>query len=120
MGEFKSPLMVKYQSDSSWLLVDDFIFKSRLCEFPIVVPAGFETDFASVPRIPLAYLLAGDCAHEAAVIHDYLYRTGKADRKTADEVFLEAMEAQGIGAWRRYGMYWAVRLFGGSAYKGAK
>lgn len=120
MAEFKTPLMVECLTDNSWKLVSDFVFKSDKCIAPIVVPAGFVTDFASVPRLPLAYLLAGDCAHEAAVIHDYLYRTGKADRKTADEIFLEAMGAQGIPAWRRYGMYWAVRLFGGSSYKGAK
>jgi hypothetical protein len=41
----------------------------------IVVPAGFETDFASIPRVlwiiepPL-----GD-AGKAAVLHDYLYET---------------------------------------------
>lgn len=120
MGEFLSELVVTCKSDDKWLLVRNFVFKSDMCIAPIVVPAGFETDFASVPRLPLAYLLAGDTAHEAAVIHDYLYRTGKADRKTADEIFLEAMKAQGIPAWRRRLMYWAVRTFGGSSYKGAK
>lgn len=120
MGKFLNELCVKCIDDDKWVLIEPFKFMSDLVHFLIIVPEGFETDFASVPRIPLAYLLAGDCAHEAAVIHDYLYRTGKADRKTADEIFLEAMEAQGIPVWRRYGMYWAIRLFGGSSYKGAK
>ena len=43
----------------------------------ITVPTGFFTDFASVPRMPFVFLLFGDVAHEAAVIHDYLYRKAR-------------------------------------------
>ena len=32
----------------------------------ITVPQGFVTDYASVPRIPVTYLLAGGCANAAA------------------------------------------------------
>ncbi len=74
----------------------------------VEVPEGFETDFASVPRLPLAYLLTGDTAHAAAVVHDYLVDTHPWRR--AAEVFREAMVAEGVPAWRRWFMYWAVRL----------
>ncbi len=118
MAKFLTPLQVKYQSDDSWVLLSDFVYQSDIVQDPIIVPAGFETDFASVPRVPLAYLLCGDVAHEAAVIHDYLYRTGKSPKSFADDVFLEAMGVQGIAAWRRWPMYLAVCWFGGRAYKG--
>lgn len=77
------------------------------------VPSGFETDFASVPRLPFAYWLTGDSAHAAAVVHDYLYVSKLVDKKTADAVFKEAMDDMGIGWLKRNTMYLAVRAFGG-------
>ena len=96
-----------------WRLLNPFIWKD------IVVPMGFQCDFASVPRVPLAYLACGDTAHEAATVHDYLYCTDaipSVDRATADRIFLEAMESQGESWWRRKVMYRAVRLFGGPCF----
>jgi len=88
----------------------------------ISVPAGFVTDFASVPRLPLTWLLAGDVAHKSAVVHDYLYRTGGGpcgyDRAECDQVFLAGMVEEGVSAWRRRLMYWAVRAGGWRSYRG--
>lgn len=81
----------------------------------IEIPAGTETDFASVPRIPLAYLLAGGIARRAAVLHDFLYSKQRG-KDWADKVFLAAMEADGVSWWRRQLMYNAVRAFGGGPY----
>lgn len=81
----------------------------------IEVPEGFRTNFASVPRLPLAYWLAGGTARIAAVLHDYLYGKQR-DREWADKVFLAAMEAEGIPWWRRKMMYAAVRTFGQGPY----
>ncbi len=79
------------------------------------VPAGYLTDFASVPRLPLMYWLTGDTAHMAAVLHDYLcsdFVPEAMSWREAADLFREAMQAEGTPAWRRWGMYWAVRLFG--------
>ena len=79
------------------------------------VPTGYITDFASVPRLPLAYWWTGDTAHMSAVLHDWLCTDVYPDlmswREAAD-LFREAMIAEGTPAWRRWMMYWAVRLFG--------
>lgn len=99
-----------------WRLEHPLVFQSAVLGRAITVPECFETDFASVPRVPVAYWLAGDTAHPAAVVHDYLYSTGEVSRATADRVLLEAMAAEGVPAWRRYPMYWAVRAFGGSRF----
>lgn len=80
---------------------------------PWIVPDGFETDFASVPRLPLAYWLTGDTAHMSAVLHDYLCRNRLLPWGEAAEVFLDAMRAEGVTPWRRRLMYWAVRYLGG-------
>ena len=42
----------------------------------VCVPSGYVTDFASVPRLPLVFLVMGDTAHEAAGLHDYVCRGG--------------------------------------------
>jgi hypothetical protein len=100
-----------------WKLLTDLGYHSKLHGM-IVVPAGYITDFASVPRLPLAYWLTGDTAHASAVVHDYLctihYENCKISWKRAAQVFLEAMKHERVPAWRRTMMYWGVRLAGGS------
>lgn len=61
----------------------------------ITVPREFITDFASVPRLPFAYLLAGGRAPGPAVVHDYLYQHPEwDDRELADTIFREALAVQ--------------------------
>ncbi len=87
----------------------------------IVVPAGFATDLASVPRW-LWWLFPRDDPQyaAAAVLHDYLYRWGigaeRFDRGTADAIFLEFMLILGVPTWKAWAMYAAVRLFGQAPY----
>lgn len=82
-----------------------------------VVPKGFETDLASVPRLPLAYWLVGGTATRPAILHDYLYRSGGIARRTADAILYEAMIADGVSSWRAWIMWGAVRVFGRSSYR---
>lgn len=81
-----------------------------------LVPAGFETDFASIPRIFWNILPPIGSYAQAAVVHDYLYQTRKISRKEADLTFLLLMKSDGVNFLIRTIMYWAVRLFGGSHY----
>jgi hypothetical protein len=93
----------------------------------IVVPAGFVTDFASIPRAALWYVDDDDPAILfASVVHDYLY-TKKGDlgrgtnlilsRQNADEVLREAMLVSGARKAQAFVVYSAVRLGGGSHWK---
>jgi hypothetical protein len=110
--EFLNALDVEYIAAQRWRLLADF--KALLIPGVMqTVPAGFVTDFASVPRVPLAFLLCGDTAHKAAVLHDYLYSQGGTDRSYADAVLRAGMAADGEPAWRRWAMWAAVRVFGG-------
>jgi hypothetical protein len=114
---FLTPLVVVHVSDRLKRLAHPLEFESVALGRTITVPAGFETDFASVPRLPLAYWLFGGVADEAAVIHDYAYSGAlRVTRKQADELFSEAMKACGTAAWRRGPMWLGVRLFGGIHY----
>ena len=93
MAEFLSNLDVELVDDCLWRLTAPLAYQSDIAG-RIIVPDGFTTDFASVPRIPVVYLSWGDRAHREAVLHDYLYCSDcpvVVDRAAADSVFLEAI-----------------------------
>ncbi len=83
----------------------------------ITVPAGFSTDFASVPWVA-RWLISSLSSIEAAIVHDYLYIRSGYSKELADAIFLSMMEQDGSPWWRRTLMYQAVKWFGGSSYKG--
>jgi hypothetical protein len=125
MSQFLSKLNVIQIEDSShegrgtWSLQVPLIYQSDSIG-KVEVPVNFTTDFASVPRIPLLFDIAGDRGNLAGTVHDYLYDTSctlKVTRKQADSVLKEALVAQGVSAWIAMGMYLAVRLFASSHYR---
>lgn len=101
-----------WSEPDTWRLGMPLRYWSKLLDRLVEVPEGFVTDRASVPRLPLAYLLAGGAADEGAVVHDYLYQTHPVTRAEADAVLLEAMEAIFEPIWRRQLIYRAVRCCG--------
>ena len=114
---FKSPLIVKHVARGWHRLELPLLYRYE--DWLIYAPAGFVTDFASVPRIPGVYWAWGARAAPSAVVHDMLYRFGLRSRKFADKVFLDAMKHEGKSIWIRYPMYSAVRAFGRQAYNSA-
>lgn len=114
--QVQSHLDVEELDDSHWKLIHEFVYDSDVAKSRIIVPAGFVTDFASVPRVPVAFWLTGDTAHMAAVVHDYLYSTGIFPKAVADQVFYEAMRATGIPLWRAWVMYQGVNWGGQAAW----
>jgi hypothetical protein len=128
---FLTPLKLEKLEGDRWSVDEPFvvaIYTEKAAAFPVIpsylttdgivitVPAGFNNDLASVPRLPFAYWLAGGTAEKAGVVHDYLYSV-KAPRDLADEVFMAAMKAEAVPGWRRSLMYAAVRAFGGNYYQ---
>jgi hypothetical protein len=87
------------EQDNGYLLVD------------ISVPAGFESDYASIPRV--FWMVWGpDQAAEAAVIHDWLYAHPAVDRHFADTMLRLVMRLTGKSWLMQWAFYLAVR-FGG-------
>lgn len=90
----------------------------------ITAPAGFITDFASVPGQVIFPGLVPKVGRlrDAAVIHDYLYRSGGGDssltRAESDRVFRDGMRELGVQGWRRWLAWTAVRVGGRSAWMG--
>ena len=117
--EFLDSLFVEEINDDKWRLIAPFsahVTDNDDTEAVVTVPQLFETDFASVPRIPFIYEIYGNKAHRPAVLHDYLYSLGGTDdqRQYADHVLLAASLADGLDSPTAHGMYDAVRAFGGS------
>ena len=79
----------------------------------ITIPAGFDTDFASIPWWLQWYIPRFGKHNLAALLHDYLYRNAKnkADKQSADNEFLIAMLATGVEPKRARNMYRAVKYF---------
>jgi len=112
--------------DRPWLLVTECIYLSDVPEIVeayngvIQIPDGYQTDLASVPRIPGIYWRVGGKAVLPAIVHDWLFEHGEGiSRKAADLVFLEAMrdtDDPPHESTRRV-MYGAVRLFAGRAWR---
>lgn len=116
-SEFLTDLVVKKMTgEFDWEVRFDLDYYSASLKSRVNVPAGFVTDFASVPRIPIAFWLTGDTAQKAAVVHDFLYQKHMVSKGRADRVFLEAMKVTRIPAWRRWIMYAMVSAFGWTAY----
>ncbi len=118
-GRFITEIEIGITDDGRWRILSPLVYSSD--EFgEIVVPRWYVTEFSSVPRLPLALWLCGNAAHAAKTVHDYLYSHGVVSRKVADRIFLDAMDASGVPSWRRYPMFFAVRLFGWMLYKGKR
>jgi hypothetical protein len=119
MSRFLTPLDMRDNegaADEKWVLLAPLVYESDVAGRVITVPAGFPTDLASVPRLPVVYSLCGNVARRAAVVHDYLYTSGRAPRHVADAVFLEASAVIGVAGWRRWLMWAGVRIGGASHY----
>lgn len=117
MNRFQRPLQVELQPDrKTWSLLASFSYLDP-DHGMIEVPACFTTDFASVPRLPLTFALLGQYGHAAAVLHDFLYGTGRLPREAADRVFLNALRSSGIARWRAWLMWAGVRVGGASRYR---
>jgi hypothetical protein len=110
---FLNDLTVSEIGPGRWRLKYDLVWLDAVSEH--TVPAGFVTDFATVPR-PLWCILPPFGKYtKAAVLHDYLYSIC-AGRRKADETFMRAMKVDGAHWWQRWSIYLAVRAFGWAFY----
>lgn len=92
-----------------------FIVNQR--EFEI--PANFETDLASIPKVVWPIMApAHSSLIRAAIVHDYFYRkTCDFTRYEADLIFYHVLVNDGISPIRASIMFYAVRLFGWQYYQ---
>ncbi len=119
MSRFTDVLVVSPLADGkTWVLVRDFGYDvgAENSGDHIDVVIGFQTDFATVPRLFWVILPKWGRYGNATVIHDWLYWIQTRPRREADAILLEAMGVLGVAPPVKYAMYWAVRLFGWLAW----
>lgn len=109
---FLNELVVRIVPNGQYQLVHKFVYQHKNGGL-VVVPSGFETDFASIPQ-GFRWLVTGhDNTRKPAVVHDFLCRAAQnsKERKQADKIFKEAMKEAGVPWWKRQLCYSAVRVF---------
>ncbi len=79
-----------------------------------IVPAGFKTDFASIPKIFWSILPPDSDYTHAAVLHDYLliFKRDKLSKKKIDKLFYKQMRLDGVNIMKAKIIYYSVRIFG--------
>ncbi len=82
----------------------------------LLVPAGFVTDFASVPWFAQSIISVLGRHSVPAILHDYLYWQQKCTREEADLILFDAMDEYHSSWFQKHAVYYAVRVFGGWAW----
>lgn len=102
-----------------WRLVRNFVVRIRIGVRKtgevkvqsLTIPKGFETDFASVPRIFHSIFPPTGRYGVAALVHDYLCVEKPVTRREADAIFYDLMKRHGVKLWKAKVLYAAVRLY---------
>lgn len=114
MSTFTTPLYVECLDDGRhYRLMAEFDFASEVVEAIIRVPAGFVTDFASIPRVLWALIPPTGRWSKASVIHDVLYQYPMClpvpvTWMQANRVLLEAMTVLRVGRLTRWAIFAGV------------
>ena len=84
----------------------------------IEIATGFVSDLGSIPSILWWFVSPWDIALES-LFHDSLYQNQEQgiERYVADAMLRSMMQARGVPTPIVLAVYWAVRLFGGKAWK---
>jgi hypothetical protein len=78
------------------------------CE--VIVPAGFITDLATVPRLFWGVIQPSGRHDYAVLVHDYLIEQGT-NRRFADKELLYLLECSGVSWIKRILMFSACRIY---------
>jgi Protein of unknown function (DUF1353) len=114
--EFLSSCCIKPFHDYEYKTCKAFKFVINDREFTI--PANFETDLASIPKIAWPIMApAHSSLIRAAIVHDWFYRkTCDFTRQETDLIFYHILRNDGVSVIRASIMYYAVRWFGWNYY----
>jgi hypothetical protein len=96
-----------------WQLTEPLRYIGKVDEF--VVPAGYVTDFATIPRVAVWLIARFGLYTKAAILHDWLLTEHVAKGSTvvsavdADALFLRALRELEVPPYRRALMWTGVR-----------
>lgn len=119
MSSFTNPLDLRANDDGkTFRLLTEFDYEiGQLGSNRIIrVPAGFVTDFASIPRAFWSILPPWGKYGKAAVLHDWNYTNQEFTRSFCDDILYESMEALGVSWLTRHTIWLGVRIGGWVAW----
>ncbi|HEX8593859.1 MAG TPA: DUF1353 domain-containing protein [Pseudomonas sp.] len=102
-----------------WMTTQPVVYSIGSTADRIVIPRGFVTDFASIPK-PLWTLGLTPYGQysRAALIHDYLYWAQGCSRAQSDRLLLIAMKESKVGGFDEFAVYNGVHLGGTHSWQG--
>lgn len=103
--------------ETLWILGDDLIVD--IADTLVIVPRGFTTDGASIPRFGRRLTGWGPWdppQRWAAIIHDWQYCVSGTSKRLADRAFRAALKSEGASWVKRRVMFVAVVVGGGPAF----
>ena len=106
-----------FADNREFALVEPMAYEIGASGVPIQVPAGFVTDYASIPREFWSLLSPHGRYSRAAVVHDFLYWSQLCSQLQADNLFMIAMKESQVPWTERTAIYEAVRLRGHGAWE---
>ena len=114
-SEFRTRLRVEVDDeDSYFILIAPLIYYSELLGGEIVVPEGYRTNFASIPRIFQNIIQVNGKHRRPACVHDFLCDHKKLfgmPQGFADKIFREAMCVVDVEYVESAVMYRMVRRY---------
>jgi hypothetical protein len=90
-----------------WMMIEPVRYIGETETF--VVPAGYVTDFATVPRIAVWLIPRFGSYTKAAILHDWLLTDSEVSSVDADNLFRRALRELGVPPVRRTLMWVGVR-----------
>ena len=115
-------IFVSYDTDHPVKWVLEVPYERQTSIGQVIVPKGFETDLASVPRQIWLRLPRWGPWSGAAIVHDWLYRTqlDGVTRLQADNIFRDLMREDKVRVRDIKVIYFAVREFGDGPWRRAR
>ena len=117
MSQFLTKLILEDVDGESWIVHQPLAYESDLLKKTVTVPAGTVTDLASIPAAVWLLIPKTGKWDAPAVVHDVLYTSGEFVKEEADYVLYEAMSVMGVGAARKWAIYYGVHMFGWWAWR---
>ena len=111
------PIVQPFNDGEHWMMTAPLSYQIGNTQHVITVPAGFVTDFASIPRYFHALLAPTGRPGRGAIIHDFLYWEQGCSREQADWILMLAMMESGVDTVTRQLVYRVVDWFGQDAWE---
>lgn len=110
MFTVKEPKLLVCTEPDNWLLAEPLRWASP--ELDIIIPQGFKTDLASIPRVFQNMLDVDGRSRLPAILHDWLYTLQPCTREFADDMLRKALVAYGESEFTAR-VYWSGVRVGG-------